>query len=580
MMTPQAIKDIERFYAVYNPDRISMVPMIAQDAAKRGLASASVFRSLYNKYAIKPKAGRFVALVTLRREFDSVDNEVLLSVLRRCEFEREHDGQPIDVAARALLVSMGHDPRVQPQSQSQPRQTTIEGTPQRQVFNTQSSLSPTSTGYAASLRTTPAERAPNGQLLSPAPPVYGSSLRAADTEGTLTAERVVEEEVREWAQRMVQPYLAAKGLHEGDYPLFDPNVRLCDGLRDGGVLWMLQRVLSNPHMDARQLADLPVPKTSGFYGRDNVCQFISFVKRSVMTSASQHSSLFTDADLCDAKGDRAVVNCLLLVSKMGAQRRMFNPKLLPSIVLYEQEIDEQEREEEAAASPPSSPQCSPERASPEVSRPSQQPSPPHHRVILSPPVDNRHNVVDMMALIECQRSAEFDRQRLFVHEAEARKRLHTHIRTRLSILGESLVAARNVAASPQAPRGATSAVRDIGQASPLPHRRAPNTASTLGPQQHPATPLRAYRPPVTAPAPSLDDKVRMAVSNVAGRKKGASADFYRWKHTGEYVVYHRITKKRTVVHVREVRNQLMIRVGGGWDLFPDWLARHVFIDTM
>lgn len=579
MMTPQAISDIERFYAVYNPDRISMVPMIAQDAAKRGLASASVFRSLYNKYSIKPKAGRFVALVALRREFASVDNEVLLSVLRRCEFEREHDGQPIDVAARTLLISLGHTSirSVQPQ-----QSTMVESTPQRQVLHTQSTVSPspTTTGYAASLKTTPAERAPNGQLLSPTPPpVYGSSLRAADTAGELTAERVVEEEVREWTQRMVQPYLAAKGLLEEDYPLFNPNVRLCDGLRDGGVLWMLQRVLSNPHMDGRQLADLPVPKTSGFYGRDNVCQFISFVKKSVMTSPSQHSSLFTDADLCDAKGDRAVVNCLLLVSKIGAQRRMFNPKLLPSIVLYEQEIDEQEREEEAAASPPSSPQCSPERASPEVPRPSQASSsaPPTHRVILSPPADNRHTVVDMMAVIECQRSAEFDRQRLCVHEAEARKRLHTHIRTRLSILGESLVAARNIAASPQVPR---TMVRDVGQASPLPHRRAPNTSSTLGPQQHPVTPLRAYRPPVTAPAPSLDDKVRMAVSNVAGRKKGASADFYRWKHTGEYVVYHRITKKRTVVHVREVRNQLMIRVGGGWDLFPNWLARHVFIDAM
>ena len=566
-IAPQARSDIERFYALYNPDRIAMVPIILEDAAKRGLAMSTVFQSLYKKYAIKPSPGRFATLVELRKEFPEADHETILSAVRRCEFDIE--GRPS--TASAMLVNMGFARCVRSEAESY-------FTPPRHASEplvTSTTLARVhSTGYAGDKSATPAVRCPEGRLMSPSspPPAYGSSLRPTDTSEALSADRVLEEEVREWIQQLVRPYFAAKGAREVDLPLFNATLRLCDVLRDGSVLWVLQRVLANPHMEARQFADLPAPKTAGFYGRDNVCQFISFVKQSVMTSAAQHSSLFTDADLCDAKGDRAVINCLLLVSKIGAQRRLFNPKLLPAIARFEQEIEEQEAEEAAGASPSPTRQLS--TTPNDYHAPSLSPSPPRPP-ILSPPTENAKKApFDETALWELMRAVEFDRQRLVVHEAETRRRMYTHIRSRLSILGDLYpVISRTVYAPHQS-------VRDVGHASPLPHRRAPHTSSTLGPSQLPASPLRAYRPPVSIPAPSLDDKVRQAVAYAANTRRGAAADLYRWKHAGEYVVFHRITKRRTVVHVREVRNQLMIRVGGGWDLFPDWLARHVFIAAL
>ncbi|CUG89403.1 Hypothetical protein, putative [Bodo saltans] len=48
----------------------------------------------------------------------------------------------------------------------------------------------------------------------------------------------------------------------------------------------------------------------------------------------------------------------------------------------------------------------------------------------------------------------------------------------------------------------------------------------------------------------------------------------RLARSGAYVIYHRISKKKTLVHIRAMRSTLMIRVGGGWDVLEHWLSRH------
>lgn len=73
----------------------------------------------------------------------------------------------------------------------------------------------------------------------------------------------------------------------------------------------------------------------------------------------------------------------------------------------------------------------------------------------------------------------------------------------------------------------------------------------------------------------VDKEVSKTVNALLQKTGAVHTRIRRLKNQGEYVVYHRITGKRTVVYVRVVQKNLMIRVGGGWDVFEDWLRRHV-----
>jgi hypothetical protein len=70
----------------------------------------------------------------------------------------------------------------------------------------------------------------------------------------------------------------------------------------------------------------------------------------------------------------------------------------------------------------------------------------------------------------------------------------------------------------------------------------------------------------------IDEKVGEVVNRTLLQQ--SHTRIKRLPHSGAYVVYHRVTGKRSIVHVRVVRTTLMIRVGGGWDGFESWLARH------
>ena len=73
----------------------------------------------------------------------------------------------------------------------------------------------------------------------------------------------------------------------------------------------------------------------------------------------------------------------------------------------------------------------------------------------------------------------------------------------------------------------------------------------------------------------MDKQVGSTFNALLKEHKKAHTRIKRLAHQGQYVVYHRITGKRTVVYVRVVQKNLMIRVGGGWDVFSDWLSRHL-----
>lgn len=78
-------------------------------------------------------------------------------------------------------------------------------------------------------------------------------------------------------------------------------------------------------------------KSNAFYARDNVCQFLFHCRNDFGIADGE---IFTDADLVDAKNDRRVVSCLLgLARRAGVMRK--GP--VPKIVQYEIEIEEQQQ---------------------------------------------------------------------------------------------------------------------------------------------------------------------------------------------------------------------------------------------
>lgn len=84
---------------------------------------------------------------------------------------------------------------------------------------------------------------------------------------------------------------------------------------------------------------------------------------------------------------------------------------------------------------------------------------------------------------------------------------------------------------------------------------------------------------VPRPSDELDGCVAAVVNRTMAQCPKTQTRVRRLPHDGAYVLYHRVTGKRSVVHVRVVRSVLMIRVGGGWDHFESWLVKHASLDT-
>lgn len=258
--------------------------------------------------------------------------------------------------------------------------------------------------------------------------------------------------------------------------------------------------------------DIKLPKSSvGFFARENVAKFLQ--------QAAPHFNIrpevmFTDADLCDSKSDRQVVTCLLSIAGISYRT---GGGAAPAIVLYDKEIEEQAKQVSDA---------------------------------------------DLaVAIGECQRDS---LQPIDENSDE-------------DVVDVSVAAAADAKSAPPVLGVAVLSLQPLNAALPEPHkparmepkatREAPCSVSATFPSTAPR-----YRP---KRSDEVDVQVGKSVNTLVKKHAHTNARIMRMSNQGQYVVYHQITGKRTVVYVRVVQKNLMIRVGGGWNEFEDWLSKHL-----
>ena len=727
MLSPAAQEDLREFYSVYNPDKIEMVPTIIAQANKKGMSAPDIFNSLYTKYNIRRLPTRLNIMLAMKREQPSADDELILSIIRNLEFKQ---GTPED--ASSMLTArlseirkeqLAERERQEREAQEEHRRQqeairlqqaeqekylrAIEDEARRQREKEESEQQTPTVADDEDYPTLSYPTAvPSGQTPSPSPardmvtaqprphPTHTSPpSRSSAPEATdepfgarrkpiapmpckQTAELVMREELREWLVGMVGDYFsfsaAAGGLLNGGHRL-QSEANVCDSLRDGAVLAVLQQRLRKPNIAAE---DIRKPRTVGFFGRENTSIFINFCRKEF---EMRDEMLFTDSDLCDAKNDRLAVNCLLAVaaivyrravddatirdraakgsleryghtnatglniaaastsSPLVAQQQLQSSstpiRAAPRIVVYEDEIRKQSAqtsadtveaavrkalEEEQAESASSSAAThgasdtttstpTPQRASASAE------ASPARSDDVSPPRDLLVALQRQREALERQRAADIatEKRRAEIEALEhqrweaARKAAQEQqdfairrererqlfeviemkrqwIRNQMMFLEQQSQRDREGLEIAEE-HGRYRLQEQIRRETRYAVDRTPN--SVMFPTNIPQYKVINANGGIHAPSPSrhyvsmkgdpIDRKVARAVNRVFGKHTYADTRIKRLTNSGEYVVFHKITGKRTVVYVRDVRENLMIRVGGGWDDFEGWLERHV-----
>jgi hypothetical protein len=274
------------------------------------------------------------------------------------------------------------------------------------------------------------------------------------------------------------------------------------------------------------------------YDHDNISQFL--LHATELCNLPDHL-IFASVDLVDAKNDRAVVTCLLAVGRWALDAG----RCAPQLATLDREIEQQLQD------------------------------------VKEGDIDAAINAAEDDAAscgeVGSADDDSDDEDGIAVAAADAELTLA------LSQPSSPVPAA--AAAQPPQPRyempvrGAREPVSFLPQGSG--DRREPVASQPPAPaagtvtHQSEASPKR-YQ---AKPNDMVDQRVGKAYNKLLARMHRNGQRLHgriaRTGRAGEYVIYHQITKRRTLVHVRELSAVLMIRVGGGWEDFEDYLARRL-----
>ena len=368
-------------------------------------------------------------------------------------------------------------------------------------------------------------------------------------------DEIMAEEAREWL-------VSTLGDDATDDLRHAQGASMCDALRDGVLLQILLQKLKNPKISS---AEIKRPKGNGFHGRDNVTRFIRSIQEEPFNLRTEVN--FTDVDLCDGKNYRQVVTSLLQLAKIAFTQGVCPA---PPIVQYDKEIEEQSKNINEAE--------------------------------LDQAIENDDDEVEGHAAGEAdfederlQQEDEEETARLVIAEQEARVRLiiiNVHRRTVASWKALSPSPHKRQPEPQQqqqqglhVPECNQSHTRDAHVKLPPRESSPPVLVSvTTTKDEDPELPPAASAVPLSPLSPKryvarrgdeVDKRVGSAVNNVMKKYQAPTTKIKRLKQQGQYVIYHKITGKRTVCFVRVVQKTLMIRVGGGWEDFEDYLQRRM-----
>jgi hypothetical protein len=498
---PQVETDMAAFYRLHNPSKVSDIPTILVEAAKRSITEDEIFDSLYNKYNIKKLPDRVAVLARLAAAVPGASPADVRSALRQTELGALAEADALRLLRRSTGAPSPPPAEVSRSGSLLPSLTAGPQTP-AQLQGTANAA------RSAAVHLTAAAPAATE---TPKMPMRARALTA--TVSRAKVDEIMCGELRDWLMLVLGddfngPVAAASNV--------------VDCLRDGALLTILGQKIRNPNI---LKADVKLPRsTQGFYARENVSRFL---KEARTLFSIRPEVLFTDADLCDRKNDRAVVNCLLAVA--AAAYRSGAVQAAPAVVVYDKEIEEQTQlmTDDAVEKAIQATMHGEEEGDPAAAPATEQ-----------PPLDA---VVSDKKIPEDTVEKEVpspDVASENVEVAEAEKRETPQIEEAPLLLGPDAV---------------------------------------TPPQSRPKPVSNADTRPVYRPLASddVDKHVSTAVNALMQKHTRTQARIKRLAHQGQYVVYHRITGKRTVVYVRVVQKNLMIRVGGGWDVFSDWLSRHL-----
>lgn len=546
--SPVVCADLEAFYKVHNPGKVASLPGIIEDAKAKGIPPETVFDSLYRKYGVKALPDRENAVLRLKAKLPGVAEEAIVSAVRRSELQSLSESDTLHYLERTF------------------RQST-----------------PPPTASAA----------------AKPPPEQPKPKRAralSITPNRCAVDRIMEAECREWL---------ASTLGDLCPPDLKTAENLADTLRDGVVLQILLQKLNNP-----ALTEVKRPKNTGFYARDNISRFIQAVRREPFNLRDE--VMFDDSDLCDGKNDRAVITALLALAKIAYRKGV---SAAPSIVRFDAEIDEQVKnlkEDEidqaiAEATAEEAQQGSNAPQNPPAIDPAilEEENVERQRIIADETADSDGICAELMAaslrILRAREEqeailraaitseyanaiAEFNQawfsslqqltrkplKALEIQEESERTLVQMDREQWVSVTGAQMASEKPV---PQSPR-----LREVKMVVeplvPLPQPKPALVAvveETVAHGPDDSSP-KAYK---AKHDDDVDQEVGKSFNKMLLLHANTHTRVKRTKNKGEYIIYHKITGKRTVVYVRVVQKHLMIRVGGGWDDFNDFLARRL-----
>jgi hypothetical protein len=360
----------------------------------------------------------------------------------------------------------------------------------------------------------------------------GRSQGAAFGQGTLKhteatakakTDDVLKEQIRSWILETLE--CASDRI---ELQTLVSSVNPIDALRDGVVLSWLMAKLKDPRKQT-----MPAAKRGSKYViLDTVTVFLQDAQR---LGALDQGTVFSPVDLVESKNDRAVVTALLALGRWALD----NGHVAPRVATFDREIEQQqmaitERDIEAAIGAAEDDAASATE-------------------VVSDDDDSDNGDAIAAAVLDIELA---------------------------TVLTPELPPPPAVLPTPL-----TSPPRDVAHATTV-HRVTvmPNAPPALEPV--PAPDLRSAVSDPLSPKryqprrnDTVDERVGQAFNKLLSRMRKLGKQLHgriaRTRNQGEYIIYHLITGKRTVVYVRELSNALMIRVGGGWEDFEAYLARRL-----
>ena len=333
----------------------------------------------------------------------------------------------------------------------------------------------------------------------------------------------------------------------------DDAASLASVLQDGMIISLLWQKISAASPRDVTFAALKPPKSGAFAGRDSVAVFLRGLKAPPFQLNS--AFLFDSDDLANGKNVRNVVTCILQVAHDCARLGKVEP---PEIIKAQVELEEQERLmghlDDAAMDAQVQAGLLREAAGAVL---------PFDVVRVTAPapsnVDAPHDVSNAGVAPDESKSAS-DANRPSTPDANI-----------APVLAAPEAAADHVAS--EEARIPAAVVPTVADAIPT-----AAAAQHVEPQVAPKA-IAAAAPP-TPPAPAAPTTLYHHINAIVARKLqriGSSAKtcILPMGSQDQFAIVHRITGKKSRISVRNVRNVLMVRVGGGWEEFEAFIDRRL-----